>query len=260
MIKIYETETIVTLNNGVIMPRLGFGTWKLDDEEVEKAVLTALETGYRLIDTASVYNNEKGVGRAIKKSSLQREDIFVTTKLWPTDFGRVEAALDESLQKLGLDYVDLYLVHWPVPLMSSKVWGSMIKVYNSGKAKAIGVSNYSKKQIERILNSYPIPPAVNQVEFNPFKENLELLDFCLKNNIALEAYSPLTKGKNLNDDIILGIASKYNKTAAQLLIRFALQKGAIVIPKSGNPERIKENYHVFDFEISEQDIKALDAL
>lgn len=261
MIKLYKSETAITLNNGLIMPRLGFGTWKIeDDNEAEAAVLMALETGYRLIDTASRYDNEKGVGRGIKKSSVPREDIFVTTKLWPTDFGRAESAFEESLEKLGLDYVDLYLVHWPVPLMSAKIWDAMIKIYNSGKVKAIGVSNYSSKQIDRILDSYPIPPAVNQVEFNPFDKDLKLLEYCLNNNIALEAYSPLTRGENLHDEILIGIASKYNKTSAQLLIRWALQKGTIVIPKSSNPERIKENFQVFDFEILDEDMRAIDGL
>jgi len=257
----YTNEKIIGLNNGLSMPRIGFGTWNIaDGKDVEEAVSEALKVGYRLIDTASIYHNERGVGEAIRKSKIPREEIYVTTKLWLSDFMRPEAAFQDSLNKLGLDYVDLYLVHWPVPLMSSKIWGAMVKIYGAGKARAIGVSNYSVKQIKRILEHYPVLPVVNQIKFNPFYYDAEILEFCQANDIVVEAYSPLTHGKNLDDDIIVGISKRYGKSPAQLLIRWALQKGTVVIPKSSNPERIKSNFEVFDFEISKSDMLVLDGL
>lgn len=261
----------IILNNGVEMPVIGLGTYKSKDgEEVTNEIKWALDVGYRLIDTAKIYRNEKGVGQAIKESGVPREEIFITTKLWNTDQGYQSAllAIDESLAKLGLTYVDLYLVHWPTASDDETIslnkreetWRAMEEIYKSGKAKAIGVSNYTITHLEEMKKYAKIPPAVNQVEFNPFLYQKELLDYCRQNNIVFEAYRPLTNGQKLNNEVITKIAKKYKKTNAQILIRWSLQQGCITIPKSVHKDRIQENINVFDFKLSAEDMDALNSL
>jgi diketogulonate reductase-like aldo/keto reductase len=254
-------RTTIQLNNGRDMPVLGLGVARMaEGAETEQSVLWALEAGYRLIDTAKIYGNEASVGRAVRKSGIAREEIFVTTKLWPTEFFRVRAALQKSLDKLGLAYVDLYLIHWPVPLVRSGIWKDFEKIYAAGLVRSIGVSNYSVKQLEPLAAKADIPPVLNQVLFHPFSYKKELLDYCNSKNIALEAYSPLAKGRTLNDPVIAKIAEKYAKTPAQIMIRWSLQHGLIAIPKSSNKKRIFENAKVFDFHIENDDMKFLDNL
>ena len=253
-------RTTVQLNNGIAMPILGLGVWQIPNgAETERAVLWALEAGYRLIDTAKIYGNEASVGNAVRKSGIPRDEIFVTTKLWPSDFFRVRDAFQLSLNKLGLAHIDLYLIHWPVPLVKSGIWRVFEKLYAEGRVRAIGVSNYKVSQLKALATAR-IPPAVNQVLFHPFSYKKELLDFCMSKNIVLEAYSPLVRGKKLDDPIIANIAKKYGKTPAQILIRWSLQHGLVPIPKSSNKERIVENANVFDFQIEDVEMKLLDNL
>ena len=251
----------IRLNNGRDMPVLGLGVARMaHGAETEQAVLWALEAGYRLIDTAKIYGNEASVGSAVRKSGIAREEIFVTTKLWPTEFFRVRAAFQKSLDKLGLAYIDLYLIHWPVPLVKSRIWKDFEKLYAAGLVRSIGVSNYSVNQLAALAAAADIPPAVNQVLFHPFSYNKELLDYCKSKNMVLEAYSPLARGRTLNDPVIADIAEKYAKTPAQIMIRWSLQHGLIAIPKSRNKNRIFENAKVFDFHIENEDMKVLDNL
>ncbi len=246
------------LNNETTIPLVGFGTWQLQGDDAYNAVKTALAIGYRHIDTATIYQNEEEVGRAIADSGIKREDLFVTTKLWNDDHDDIEKAFETSLQKLGLEYVDLYLMHWPVEtrLASYKV---MEKIYALEKAKAIGVSNFTQRHLTEILIQSSVKPAVNQVEFNPFLNQQELHSYCREKNIALEAYSPLTHANKLDDEKLQAIAEKYEKTTAQVLLRWAVQQDIIVIPKSGNPDRIAQNYDVFDFELSSDDIQEMNS-
>jgi methylglyoxal/glyoxal reductase len=224
----------------------------------------ALDAGYRHIDTARLYGNEASVGKAVRESSLPREDIWVTTKLWPTDFINPRKALKESLRRFGLDYVDLYLVHWPTPVpipgFDQKLWHSMEQLADEGLAKTIGVSNFLESRLQNILSSANIPPAVNQVKCSPFAYPRKLHQFCRENNIALEAYEPLTQGSRLDDPFIGELAVKYHKTPAQVMLRWALQKGIIVIPKSRHHERIIENAALFDFALSNEDMEQLSIL
>ena len=251
------------------MPVIGLGVWKAaEGKEVEKAVLWALEAGYRLIDTAKAYDNEEGVGRAIAKSGLPREQIFVTTKLYIGDQGYNSTlrAIDESLNKLKMDYVDLYLNHWPFTNWlqgenrRAETWKAMEEIFRAGKAKAIGVSNYTIEHLEEMKSYAQIPPVVNQVEFHPFLYQKELMDYCRKHQIILESYAPLSRGKKLSDDRITAIAQKHNKTNAQVMLRWNIQHGNTVIPKSVHRERIVENINIFDFELDGQDMETLDNL
>src|SRR3989344_2943142 len=261
----------ILLNNGTKMPIIGFGTYHLaEGEEVINVVKFALGAGYRLIDTAKIYKNEEGVGRAIRESGIPREEIFLTTKLWNLDQGYQTSlvAIDESLAKLGLTYVDLYLVHWPtadVKALESinkreETWKAMEEIYKSGKAKAIGVSNYTIAHLEEMKKYATVLPAVNQVEFHPFLYREELLNYCKQNNIALNAYRSLTNGQKISNEVIEIIAGKYKKSNVQILIRWCLQHGCISLPKSTHKEHIRENINIFDFEISQEDMAALDAL
>jgi diketogulonate reductase-like aldo/keto reductase len=251
----------IRLNNGRDMPVLGLGVARMaDGAETEQSVLWALEAGYRLIDTAKIYGNEASVGRAVRTSGIPREEIFVTTKLLPSDFFRVKRAFQKSLDKLGLSYVDLYLIHRPVPLVRSGIWKDFEKLHAAGLVRSIGVSNYSVNQLAAMATSAEIPPAVNQVLFHPFSYKKELLNYCKSKNIVLEAYSPLVKGRKLNDPAIAAIAGKYGKTPAQIMIRWSLQHGLVAIPKSSNKKRIFENAAVFDFHIENEDMKVLDNL
>jgi diketogulonate reductase-like aldo/keto reductase len=256
-------ESTTTLNNGVEMPMLGLGTWQIrDGKPVRRAIEWALEAGYRHIDTAAMYGNERGVGQAVRESGVPRAEIFVTTKLWNDDHGydRALRAFEESLRKLDLDYVDLYLIHWPVPGTRQETWRALEKVYNEGRAKAIGVSNYTIRHIEDLLGSAEVAPTVNQVEFHPWLYQKDLLEYCREHEIQLEAYSPLTKGNRLDNPQVGEIAEKYGKSPAQILIRWALEHDVVVIPKSSDKQHIRDNADIFDFEISEQDLCRLDDL
>lgn len=252
------------LNDGRKIPMLGYGTWQIPDgQKVEECVFTALMDGYRLIDTAKIYENEIGVGKAIKRaiaSGIPREEIFVTTKIWNGDHDRVEEAFEESLKKLGLDYIDLYLIHWPVIGKRIATWKIFEKLLETGKVKSIGVSNFTIAQLQELMRNSKVVPAINQVEFSPWLYQKELLDFCNKNKIVLEAYSPLTRGRMLGDPNLGDIAKKYDKSPAQIIIRWCLQHNIVLLPKSTDPVKIKENANVFDFEITDTDMKILDSM
>lgn len=251
--------TRFTLNNGTTIPALGLGVYKIPEgAQTENAVSWALEAGYRHIDTAAFYWNERSVGRAIKQSGIPRSEIFVTTKVM--NLLSPEKAFYRSLENLDLGYIDLYLVHFPIPLLKRRAWKILEKIYKKGQVKAIGVSNYSAKQIQQLLEYAEVPPAVNQVEFSPFFYRKELLEYCQSKGIAVEAYSPLTRGHRLDDDVIGLLAAKYGKSSAQIMIRWSLQHGMIVLPKSSNREMIIENSKVIDFEISPEDMRKLDGL
>ena len=254
--------TKVQLNNGIKMPIFGLGTYQSGSSiQTQKAVLHALKAGYTLIDTAAFYGNEKDVGEAIRTSSIPRDDIFITTKLWNSDHGYDTgiAACKKSLKRLGLSFIDLYLVHWPVEGLRNETWKALETLLKEEKCRAVGVSNYMIWHLEELLDSSSTIPAVNQVEFSPYLYQKDLLEFCRSHSIQLEAYSPLTKGRKLHDLQLMSIAAHYSKSPAQLLIRWGLQRGVIVIPKSSNKERIYENADVFDFSISHKDMGILDS-
>jgi diketogulonate reductase-like aldo/keto reductase len=258
-----DINTKTKLNNGVEMPALGLGTYMMrSGTETEKAVLWALDAGYRLIDTATLYENERSVGEAIKKSRVPREEVFVTTKLWNDDHGykRAVEAFQESSGKLGLDYIDLYLIRWPVEGLRGESWGALEALLADGKCRAIGVSNYTVRHLEELIESSKTVPAVNQVEFSPYLFQSELLEYCRAKDIRLEAYSPLTRGARLSDPELIRMAERYGKTTAQVLVRWALQHEVVVIPKSSHKDRIRENAEVFDFSISPDDMDRLDSL
>ena len=251
------------LNNGLKMPWLGFGVFQVNDgQEVERAVRNALEIGYRSIDTAAVYDNERGVGKAIRESDIPREDIFLTTKVWNDDQRekRTLAAFEESLERLETDYVDLYLVHWPVKGCYQETWGAMEEIYQSGRVKAIGVSNFMVHHLENILGDCHVVPSVNQVEFHPFLVQPDLLSFCQSHQIQVEAWSPLMQGQFVTEQAVQKLSEKYHKTPAQIALRWNLQHEVVTIPKSVHANRIAENTQIFDFELSEADMKVLDAL
>lgn len=255
----------IPLNDGRTIPPIGFGTWKIRPNfNAKSTVLHAIKCGYRLIDTATIYGNEKGVGAAIHESGLQRKELFVTTKLWNEDQGYDSAlkAFDRSLHQLGLEYVDLYLIHWPVPEKRLASWRALEEIYVSGKAKSIGVSNYTINHLEELKSVSNIIPAVNQIEFHPFlyKEQEELLRYCTEKGIAVEAYSPLAHGERLNDPVISEIAKVHIKTNAQIMLRWASQHGTIPIPKSMNKNRIAENIKIFDFSLSELEMRRINNL
>lgn len=255
----------VTLNNGEEIPQLGFGVWQVPDDQATDAVSSALEAGYRHIDTAAIYRNEAGTGKALAASGLPREELFVTTKLWNSDHGYDDAlrAIDVSLEKLGLEYVDLYLIHWPTPMYDQYVeaWKAMEQIYADGKAKAIGVSNFRPAHLRRVIDEGTIVPAINQIELHPNFSQAESRGVHAELGVATEAYSPLGSGKGLLDDPKLAeIGAKHGRTPAQVVLRWHLQLGNVVIPKSVTPARIKENIDVFGFELDADDIAAIAAL
>jgi len=254
-----------TLHNGVEMPWIGLGVFKVQDgEEVVRSVKSALEAGYRSIDTAAIYKNEEGVGRAIAESNVPREELFITTKLWNANQGydTTLKAFDESMEKLGLDYLDLYLIHWPLPSQGKYVetWKALEKLYKDGRVRAIGVSNFKIHHLEEIIANCEIVPMVNQVEYHPRFNQRELHEYCKKNKIQLEAWSPLMQGGLLDDPVLVEIAEKYNKSTAQVIIRWDLQTEVITIPKSTKPHRIAENADIFDFELSQEDMEKINDL
>ena len=255
---------LLTLNNGTTIPQLGFGVFKVDPDETTRIVTDALEVGYRHIDTAAIYGNEEGVGQAIASSGIPRDELFVTTKLWNDRQTDAEAAFDESLGKLWLDYVDLYLIHWPTPQKDTFVqaWKSLEKIYASGRAKAIGVSNFLVPHLEKLLANTDVVPAVNQIELHPAHQQPEVTAFSREHGIAIEAWGPLGQGKYplFETPEVSQAAEAHGKTPAQVVIRWHLQTGNIVFPKSNRRERMAENFDVFDFELSSDEVAAISSL
>jgi len=252
------------LNNGVEMPILGYGVFQIPDpEECEKSVLNAIETGYRLIDTAGSYMNETAVGNAIKKSGVAREDLFITTKLWIQDAGyeNTKKAFGKSLENLQLDYLDLYLIHQPYGDVHGS-WRAMEELYKEGKVRAIGVSNFHPDRVMDIITFNEIVPAVNQIETHPFNQQIETQKFLTENNVQIESWGPFAEGKNkiFQNELLASIGSKYNKTIAQVILRWLTQRSVVAIPKSVKKERMKENFEIFDFKLSAEDMDALTTL
>ncbi|MFS0722528.1 aldo/keto reductase [Paenibacillus sp. 1P07SE] len=261
-ITISSLQDTVSLNNGVQMPRLGFGVFKVKaGEEVVDAVKAALAAGYRAIDTAAAYQNEEGVGQAIRESGIPREELFITTKVWNSRQGYDSTleAFEESRRKLGLDYLDLYLIHWPVKGKYKDTWRALEKLYSDGVVRAIGVSNFQTHHLDDIFEDNTIVPAVNQIEYHPLLTQEKVKGYCEDKGIHITAWSPLMQG-NLDLPLLLQLSAKYGKSPAQIVIRWDLQKGVLTIPKSITPSRIKENADVFDFELSSEDVAAIDAL
>lgn len=256
-------QDVTTLHNGVKMPWFGLGVYLSEEgTEVINAVKAALKVGYRSVDTAAFYKNEEGVGQAIKEAGVPREELFITTKVWNTDQGYQSTlvAFNESLRKLGLDYIDLYLVHWPVKGKYKETWKALETLYNEGKVRAIGVCNFQIHHLEDLLADAEIAPMVNQVECHPRLTQKELLHYCQEHNIQLEAWSPLGRGRMLDEPTLKELAAKYKKTVAQIILRWDLQSGIVTIPKSVKEHRIIENGNIFDFELSNEDIEIIDSL
>ena len=251
----------VSLNDGNSIPQLGFGVWQVPNNEVQAAVSEALQAGYRSIDTAQGYNNEEGVGRAIKDSGIAREELFVTSKLRTRDqaYDQAIRSFHGSLEKLGLDYLDLFLIHWPVPGQDKypEAWKAFVQLQKEGLIKSIGVSNFLPEHLERIIGETGVTPAVNQIEVHPEFQQRDVLDFHKQHKIAIESYSPLGSGAALKNPTIGEIAKKHGKSPAQAILRWHIQEGFIVIPKSTHPERIRANIEVFDFELDADDLKRI---
>jgi len=251
----------IRLNNGEEMPRLGLGVYQVPDGAITESVVSwALADGYRHIDTAKLYRNEAAVGLAVRESAIPREEIWVTTKLWPTDFLHVQSAFDLSTRRLGLEYVDLYLIHFPLPGLMGRVWKAMESIASSGRARAIGVSNFSAMQLSHLLKKSTIPPSVNQVRASVFGYNKKVYELCQAENVAFEAYSPLRRGQNHDHPSLVEVAARCDKSPAQVMLRWALQKNMVAIPKSQHEARIDQNADLFDFAISDADLTLLDTL
>lgn len=256
------SEIARVLCNGVKMPSIGFGTYKSgSNDETAELVKYALETGYRMIDTASFYGNEAGIGNGIKESKVSREEIFLVTKLWNDDHGYEKAieAFQQSLERLQTEYIDLYLIHWPNKL-NLETWRAFEHLYETGKIKAIGVCNFKIGHLEQLKKSAKIMPMVNQIEIHPLSSKSSMLDYCNKNQIQLMAWSPIMRGKVFSNQLIVKLSEKYNKTIAEIILRWHTQRGVIPIPKSSNKERIKENFAIFDFEITKEDMDSINSL
>ena len=254
----FAGEPAVALANGGAIPLLGLGVWQVPPGETERVVATALADGYRHVDTASAYGNEEGVGLGVRASGVPRESVFVTTKLRPTR-RNPERELAASLERLGLDYVDLYLIHWPAP-GSDSLWPAFERLHTQGLARAIGVSNYDTAHLARLVSRSETPPMVNQIQFHPYLWSPETLEDHRRLGVVLEAYSPLARGRGLDHPVIGEVARRHGRTPAQVLLRWAVQRGIPAIPKSTRPERIAENHRVFDFSLSPEDLAALDGL
>jgi 2,5-diketo-D-gluconate reductase A len=254
----------ITLNNGVQMPLLGFGVYQVPDpQECEASVLAALRAGYRLIDTAAAYGNEEAVGRAIQQSGVPREELFITTKLWVQDAGYepTKAAFAKSLQKLGLDYLDLYLIHQPYGDVYG-AWRAMEELYHAGKIRAIGVSNFPPDRVMDFLMHHEVKPVVNQIETHPFYQRVEDQQFLQENGVQIESWGPFAEGRNnlFTNELLQNVAAKHQKSVAQVILRWLIQRNVVAIPKSVKPERIAENFQVFDFELSDEDLVAIATL
>ncbi|MEP2057192.1 MAG: aldo/keto reductase [Maribacter litoralis] len=261
--KITDIKGSFELRNGVQMPYLGLGTYQSDnDQEVVNAIKSAIKIGYRHIDTAAVYKNEEGVGKGIRESGIDRSELFLVSKVWNDDQGYDETlkAFDESLARLGVDYLDLYLIHWPVSGKYKETWKALEYLYAQEKIKAIGVSNFLQHHLEDLLKDCEIVPMVNQMEFHPYLVQQELIDYCNVNGIQYESWSPFMQGKVFELDICDDLAKKYNKSVAQIILRWNLQKGVVAIPKSVHENRIASNADIFDFELTDEDIAFLDGL
>ena len=255
-------EKFKMLCNKVKIPSIGFGTYKSgSDDETAKIVKYALEVGYRHIDTASFYGNEVGVGNGIKESGIKRDEIFLVTKLWNNDHGyeKTIEAFNKSLKRLQVDYIDLYLIHWPNKL-NSETWKAFEHLYNTGKVKAIGVCNFKIGHLEDLKKSAKIMPMVNQVEVHPLSTKDKMLNYCKANNIQLVAWSPIMRGKIFSSDLIINLSKKYQKTIAEIVLRWHIQRGVIPIPKSSNEKRIRENFDIFDFQLSNEDMELINSL
>ncbi|WP_416375612.1 aldo/keto reductase [Salinicoccus roseus] len=262
MMKI-TTDDVYTLKNGVEMPIIGLGVYKAEDgDQVKDAILAAIDAGYRHIDTASFYGNEKGVGEAIRASDVPRESLFITTKVWNDDLGYEETlkAFEISMDNLGLDYLDLYLIHWPIEGRYTEAWKAMEKLYSDGRVKAIGVSNFHRQHLEEVFSMCRVKPMVNQLEYHPHLAQKEMHEFCKMHDIQLEAWAPLKRGGLFEEPIIQALVEKHGKTPAQIILRWDIQNRVSTIPKSVTPSRIQENIDVFDFELSDADMKKIDSL
>ncbi|AYA26459.1 aldo/keto reductase [Rhodococcus rhodochrous] len=256
-----STIPTVTLNNGVEIPQLGFGVFQIPEDETTAAVSAALETGYRHIDTAAAYGNEAGVGRALADSGLSRDELFITTKVWNSDQGydATLRAFDTSLAALGLDRLDLYLIHWPTPTrdLYADTWRALERLVVEGRLRAAGVSNFQPAHLQRLLDGSSLVPTINQIELHPGLQQSELRAFHAEHGIATEAWSPLAQGAVLDDEAITSIAGRTGKSPAQVVLRWHLQLGNVVIPKSVTPSRIRENFEVFDFELTDEDMSTI---
>lgn len=255
-------DSTLKLNNGIDIPIIGLGTLGLMGRAAYRSVLWALQAGYKLIDTASIYGNERNIGQALRDSGIPRENIFITTKVWNSEQGyeKTLTAYEKSLKKLDVSYVDLYLIHWPVPNLRDETWKALEKIYDQGKVSSIGVSNYSIRHLNELFETKSITPAVNQVEFSPFLYQKDLMEFCQSNKIIMEAYSPLTRGNKLDNNQLQTIGNKYGKTSTQILLRWAIQHDIIQIPKSSSKDHIIENINIFDFNLDKSDMMQLDSL
>lgn len=267
----HRLTDMAVLNNGTKMPCIGYGTYKTPNEEIYDAVTAALKAGYRHIDTAAYYKNEEGIGRALKDCGIPREEIFVTSKVWNTDRGyeSTKKAFARSMENLGFDYIDLYLIHWPAnrkmfgeeaKKINADTWRALEELYAEGKVKAIGVSNFWPHHLEELMEMAKVKPMVNQIEFHPGWAQLEVVDYCQKNDIVVEAWSPLGRSAVLGNEVLKGIAEKYGKGTAQVCIRWVMQHGVVPLPKTVTPARMTENADVFDFELTEEEMLAIDAL
>lgn len=254
------TESI-KLNNGISIPLLGYGTFKVTDAEVETLVLNALESGYRHIDTAAYYRNEKGIGKALSECKIPREELFVTSKLWIDEYGydKTLKAFDKTMKDLNLDYLDLYLLHWPRPL-ASESWKALEYLYENKKIRAIGVSNFTPDHLKQLAEKSSLIPAVNQIELHPGLQQKETRTYCEKNGIAIEAWSPIMKGQVMEEPLLIKIGEKYGKSPVQVTLRWHFQNNVIAIPKSSSPKRIHDNSLIFDFKLSEEEMNEIETL
>ena len=257
-----STQPTISLNDGNVIPQLGFGVWQVPNEEAAKVVGTAISTGYRSIDTAAIYGNEIGVGKAIAASPVQRTQLFITTKLWNDHHTNARSALNESLSRLGLDHVDLYLIHWPKPRQNAylEAWKALVNLKEEGRAKSVGVSNFTVSHLKRIIDATGVAPSVNQIELHPRFQQKELAAYHTEHGIITESWSPLGQGTLLENPTLKALAQKHGRTPAQVVIRWHLDRGYIVIPKSVTPSRIRENFDVFDFSLDADDLAKIAAL